>query len=102
MRIICVIRRPTPERNSGSAPVATSVRSGNATHSEYDELKRKLEGEKSRGNPNLLQCGELEGWTQDKTAKDLGIHSEFRGAPMVFEDRPEKVLARDSKPSNPL
>jgi hypothetical protein len=40
---------------------------------EYDELKRKLEGNKPAGNPNLLQCSELQGWTQDKTAQDLGI-----------------------------
>jgi len=46
--------------------VATAIK-------EYDELKRKLEGEKPRGNPNLLQCGELQRWTQDKTAQDLGI-----------------------------
>lgn len=40
---------------------------------EYDELKRKMEGEKSRGNPNLLQCDKLGGWTQQQTADDLGI-----------------------------
>lgn len=40
---------------------------------EYDELKRKLEGEKPRGNPNLSQRNKLEGWTQAQTAKDLGI-----------------------------
>jgi len=42
---------------------------------EYDEMKRKLEGVKKAGNPNLLHCNKLEdeGWTQEKTAKDLGI-----------------------------
>lgn len=40
---------------------------------EYDELKRQLEGEKTAGNPNLLQCNKLDGWTQKQTAEDLGI-----------------------------
>jgi len=57
---------------------------------EYDELKRKIEGSKDTrlngsdslghhtvasddGNPNLLHRSELSGWTQDKTANDLGI-----------------------------
>jgi len=40
---------------------------------EYDELKRKLEGSKSAGNPNLSQCNKLGGWTQEQTAQDLGI-----------------------------
>ena len=44
-----------------------------ASIKEYDELKRKLEGSKPAGNPNLAQCAELGGWTQEKTALDLGI-----------------------------
>ena len=40
---------------------------------EYDELKRKQEGSKSAGNPNLLQHNKLEGWTQQQTAESLGI-----------------------------
>lgn len=40
---------------------------------QYDELKRKLEGERPRGNPNLLQCSKLDGWSQAQTAQDLGI-----------------------------
>jgi hypothetical protein len=45
--------------------VATTIK-------EYDELKRLLEGEKPAGNPekfNPLRRGELNGWTQDKTAE---------------------------------
>ena len=40
---------------------------------EYDELKRKVEGSRFAGNPNLLQCNKLDGWTQAQTARDLGI-----------------------------
>ena len=40
---------------------------------EYDELKRQLEGSKPAGNPNLPHCSKLDGWTQEKTAQDLGI-----------------------------
>ena len=40
---------------------------------QYDELKRQIEGNKSAGNPNLLQCNELGGWTQKATAEDLHI-----------------------------
>jgi hypothetical protein len=49
---------------------------------EYDELKRKLGGEKPRGyigtlkqfqGTDLPQYSESDGWTQDKTAEDLGI-----------------------------
>jgi len=40
---------------------------------EYDELKRKLEGEKPRGNPNLSRRNKLDGWSQAQTAKDLSI-----------------------------
>jgi len=48
---------------------------------EYDELKRRLEGERGRGNigslkqfTDLLHCGKSdEGWTEKRTAKDLGI-----------------------------
>lgn len=41
---------------------------------EYDELKRKLYGEKPAGNPNLnrSQCDQL-GWSYQQTAKDLQI-----------------------------
>ena len=43
------------------------------TIKEYDEMKRKLEGEQPVGkHRSLLQCSN-DGWTQDKTAKDLGI-----------------------------
>jgi len=42
---------------------------------EYDELKRKLEGSRPAGNPNLPHRGELGSWTQEKTAQDLGISS---------------------------
>ena len=41
---------------------------------EYDELKREKEGSARRGERTdltSLHCGEV--WTQDKTAKDLGI-----------------------------
>jgi hypothetical protein len=30
--------------------------------------KRQLEGSKSAGNPNLLRCNKLDGWTQKQTA----------------------------------
>ena len=53
-------------KNLTDPEVATAIK-------EYDEMKRKLEGSKSAGNPNLLQCGKLEGWTQDRTAQELGI-----------------------------
>jgi len=33
---------------------------------EYDDLKRKLEGSKPRGNPNLPHCSELTGWTPEQ------------------------------------
>jgi hypothetical protein len=46
--------------------VATAIK-------DYDELKCLLEGEKPQGNPNLLHCDKLDGWTQEKTAGDLGI-----------------------------
>ena len=45
---------------------------------EYDEMKRKFEGEKPRGYIKTLKqftdsptLSESEGWTQEKTAKDL-------------------------------
>lgn len=53
-------------KNLTDPEVATAIK-------EYDELKRELEGSKSPGNPNLLHCNKLQGWTQEQTAKDLGI-----------------------------
>lgn len=59
----------------------------------YDEMKRQLEGDKPRGNPNLLQCGELEGWTQDKTAQDLNVSRQSIGeavqAENIVKEHPE-------------
>jgi len=49
---------------------------------EYDELKRRLEGSKPRGRRwnNSPQCSELEdGWSQEQTAKDLGISRQAVG-----------------------
>lgn len=65
---------------------------------EYDELKRKLEGEKPRGRrwDNSPQRSELEsGWTQDKTAADLGISRQAVGKAIqiaeAVEERPERL-----------
>jgi len=46
--------------------VATAIK-------EYHEIKRKLEGAKPRGNPNLAQCNILGAWTQAQSAADLSI-----------------------------
>ena len=67
--------------------------------SEYDELKRKLEGSKPAGNPNFSQREELEGWTLEKTATDLGIslgatHKAIKIATAI-EEYPK--LAKESK-----
>jgi len=40
---------------------------------EYDELKRELEGSKSAGNPNWSHYDQLEGWSYQRTADDLGV-----------------------------
>jgi len=40
---------------------------------EYDELKRKQEGSKSAGNPNWSHYDQLEGWSYQRTADDLGV-----------------------------
>ena len=53
-------------RNLSDLEVAAQIK-------EYDELKRKLEGSHPVGkHSSLPQCGN-DGWTQKKTAKDLGI-----------------------------
>ena len=36
-------------------------------------MARDVAGSKPRGNPNLLQCGKLNGWTQELTASSLRI-----------------------------
>lgn len=73
---------------------------------EYDDMKRQIEGSKQRGNPNLLQCNkldntnsskceELEGWTQKKTAEDLGISegsvNQAIQIAKAIEEKPELV-----------
>ena len=40
---------------------------------EYDELKRKLEGEQPRGKHRSLSQCDNDGWSQAQTAQDLGI-----------------------------
>ena len=53
-------------KNLTDPEVATAIK-------EYDEMKREIEGDKPAGNPNLLRCNKLGGWTQAQTAQDLGI-----------------------------
>lgn len=65
---------------------------------EYDSLKRELEGETKpqdylkRGS-RMPQCSEREGWTQDKTAEDLGISRQAVGKAIkiaeAIEEHPE-------------
>ena len=62
---------------------------------EYDELKRKLEGEHIPGkHRSSLHCGE-DGWTQDKTAADLGISrqavTKAKEIDKAIKERPERI-----------
>lgn len=65
---------------------------------EYDELKRKIEGEKKpqdtlKKGSRMPQDSEREGWTQDKTAKDLGISRQATQQAIqiakIVEEKPE-------------
>ncbi len=59
----------------------------------YDDLKRELEGSKSRGNPNLPNISKLGNWTQGKTAEILGISqqevSQAIQAENIVKENPE-------------
>ncbi len=85
-----------------------------AAIAEYDELKRKVEGKKPRGRrwDNSPQHSELEtGWTQDKTAADLGISRQAVTKAIqiaeAVEEKPDRIklktgtaILRDVKKEN--
>lgn len=66
---------------------------------EYDELKRELEGESKGGQRTDLYHSvvEVEGWSQSKTAEDLGISQQAVGKAIqiaeAIEEYPELAAA---------
>lgn len=66
---------------------------------EYDELKRKLEGEQPRGKHHSSpHCGD-DGWTQDKTATDLGISRQAVGKAVEIATAIDKYPELITEPS---
>jgi len=73
---------------------------------EYDEMMRRLKGSKPKGNietlkqfTDLPQCSKSEGWTQEKTAKELNISQQAVAKAIqiatAIEEYPE--LAKEKK-----
>jgi hypothetical protein len=78
---------------------------------EYDEMKRKFEGEKPRGYIKTLKqfadlgnLPESEGWTQEKTAKDLNTSRQTIGRAIqianAIEEYPELAKKKKCKVGN--
>ena len=65
---------------------------------EYDEMKRRLEGEQPRGKHRSLLNVSDDGWTQDKTASDLNISRQTVSRAIqiakAVEEYPEKKPKR--------